>query len=94
MDKAKAQVRHFIRRARERFGVRLNKEGVREIVKMIQHNELPHVGSQSTARTAFLIPVGDGREAVVIYDKNRQTPRTILTREMWEARECQIEARA
>lgn len=85
VSKRKAQIWHFRRRAYERFGVRLTNESVAEVVKMIQNNELPCVGSQSNSRTAFELPVGDGRSAIVIYDRTRQAPRTILTREMWEA---------
>ena len=85
VDKRKAQIWHFRRRVFERFGVRLTNEGVAAVCRMIQDGELPCIGSQSCSRTAFAIPVGDGREAVVIYDKTRKAPRTILTREMWEA---------
>jgi len=82
--KAKTQLRHAIRRARERFGLYLNEDKMRGIAKKIRHGEAEFFDKQSLRVSRFKVCV-DGVEMVAVYDKRRGTVVTVLTVEMAES---------
>ena len=82
--KSKTQLKHAIRRVRERFGLRLNEDQMRGIAKKIGRGEAEFFDKQSLRVSRFKVSV-DGVEMVAVYDKKRGTVVTVLTMEMAES---------
>ena len=75
--KKQNQVFHAKRRAAERFGIELNKDLRKRIIRMIQTGRAQFVERYSHRRSRFIFKV-DGVKMPVIYDKVRHTLATVL----------------
>lgn len=84
-SKAKAQKSHAKRRASERLGVELNKEGYRALVAQIRDGRAKFLERQSLRVSLFAVDVA-GSPAVAVYDRQRKTIATLLTMEMFNQR--------
>jgi hypothetical protein len=79
-DKQLAQRRHAKRRAQERFGLEVNHEQYRELVRQIQVGKAQFIERQFRSRTHWWVTI-DGKQARVVYDKDRHTIITFLPEE-------------
>lgn len=80
---------HAKKRAEERYGVSLNSEDRRDIVKMIQNGEADFVAKQSNTRSLFKVDF-EGSPLNVVYDKARHALRTVLPQNAWEFQTPQV----
>lgn len=86
--KAKSQTGHALRRAYERYGLRLTEHHLRDLVKRIQNNEAQYVVAQSLRIAVFDATVPNphptpANDCVlcpvrVVYDRDRKTIVTFL----------------
>jgi len=76
---------HAKRRAEERYGLTLNNEARREIVKKIKANQAEFVGKTSNNRSLWRV-IHQNEPLNVVYDKARGAMCTVLPK---EAREFQ-----
>jgi hypothetical protein len=76
-SKAKNQVWHAKKRAKQRFGLSLNRHSYGEMVKMIQSGKATFVSSSSSRVKIFSVPY-DGNNYKVIYDNKRKKIVTFL----------------
>lgn len=83
MTKAQSERRHFQRRAEERLGVSLSRDEVRQIVEFIQSGGAQFVERQSKRCTLWGVCIR-GADCVVVYDKKRKQPVTVLRREWFD----------
>ncbi len=74
---------HAKQRAKERYGINLNKQARHEIVQMIQTNQAEFVGKESNSRTLWRVQYQD-QSLNVVYDKARSTMCTVLPKEAAE----------
>ena len=72
-NKRKAQIKHAMRRARERFGVEVSPGVLHDYVRRIQNREAKFVERQSNRITVWDL---DGKR--LVYDKQRKMIVTIL----------------
>jgi len=77
MSKSKRQLKHFKRRARERFGMLLTQNDVTNIVRMIGLNQARMVEKQSNRTSVYSVWYQE-RHFRVVYDKIRKTLVTVL----------------
>jgi len=77
LSKRKAEIHHFIRRAKQRYGMELNKQDVKRIVNKIQSGASKVLKKQSL-RVAIHQVTYQGTSMIVAYDKNRSVPITAL----------------
>ena len=80
MNKTHSERIHAKRRAKERFGLELNRHQLRELVKQIQSGKAEHLETQSN-RVSIKRVKFEGSFYTVAYDKNRQTIITFLPEE-------------
>jgi len=80
MSKTKALVRHAKIRARERYGISLDENKMRSIVRKIQMGHATFLKKQSNRVSIYLIEV-DGQMMRVVYDKLRKVLVTCLPME-------------
>lgn len=73
--KTQMQAQHFQKRCIERIGTALSNK---ELTKLIQDNKLPFVDRQSCRVTHWLYTHTDGKQYILVYDKQRQKVVTIL----------------
>lgn len=86
MTKTEACRIHIKRRFKERFGLDINRHDIRDLVDDIQKGNNILYAKRLTSRvTAFNMNFKNTR-CVVLYDKNRKVPVTVLTPDM-EVRE-------
>ncbi len=95
-DYAKAQRWHFMQRARERLGLAIKEQDVREIRKLLQTDGVTGaarlVMNQSN-RVGLWWVVYHGRKFGMIYDRVRHTPVTVVPDEIMAAVEEEIAER-
>ena len=78
VSKGQAESIHTRRRAAERYGINLNRDARRAIVKMMQERGQDFEGErQSNNRTIFTLPY-EGTLMKVVYDKARHCLVTVL----------------
>ena len=87
MDKAQSQRAHAKRRARERYGLHINRDLYRELVQRIQLGRARIIERQSNRIAVHLLEI-DGVQYPVAYDNQRQTIVTFLPQEYMEGREA------
>lgn len=77
--KQRAQERHFCRRARERFGLKLKAEGYRHLMRKVTDNlnGTRFIGHQPPDRTLWRIRAG-GQLLVVVFDHTSERLVTCL----------------
>lgn len=77
MTKARAQRVHAKRRARERFGLTLNRHDLRAVVRDIQAARAEHVCRQSLRVSIWRVVIG-GKAMLAAYDNKRKTVATLM----------------
>jgi len=77
MTVRQCQTIHAKRRAIERYGLKLNKRNIMDIVKKIINNQAIFVEKQSCSRSIFMVEFS-GHQLKVVYDKTRKSLRSIL----------------
>lgn len=82
-NKKKTELKHAIKRARQRFGLELKEHHIFEIVKMIQRGEGVYLHKQSDRISHWILNYS-GRDMIAVYDKNRGMVVTFLTLEMYD----------
>ena len=80
MNKLQSERIHAKHRAKERFGLDLNRHDLRELVKQIQNGKAEHIETQSNRVSIKRVKFED-KFYTVAYDKNRQTIITFLPEE-------------
>ena len=86
-SKEKSLMTHTRQRLRERYGCRMDKNGIRELAEQCRCGKfLCHLGRQSNTRSKIVVMSG-GRPIPLIYDKKRHCIVTVLTLEMLSRRE-------
>jgi hypothetical protein len=78
MDKRHAQFRHAMRRANERYGIRLTQHDLVTIIRDIQDGRAAFVVKQSHRVSLFDVDVQETKIRVA-YDKVRKSIATVLT---------------
>ena len=76
-DKSKAQRAHAIRRARERYGIDLNRDQYTALCASLRKGAGIFLGRQSNRLTVWRLVVAE-RACNVVYDKQRGTIVTFL----------------
>lgn len=79
-DKAKTEVRHFLKRCTERYSLWLTDEDVADVVAAIQAGQGEHLERQSRRVSVWLVTIKD-KQVPVVYDSDRKAPTTALP---WE----------
>ena len=77
MSKAKSYRRHAKKRLLERYGLKVNRNILRQIVGKIQKNKVEVIGKSSNSRTLFYVWI-DNVKIKVVYDKKRKEIVTAL----------------
>ena len=80
-SKAQSQSMHARRRANERLGIRLSDDDLRAIVAQVQSGQARFIEKQSRRISVFYTTFRDDG-FFFVYDKQRQTIVTFLTKEM------------
>jgi len=78
MKKYKQQRQHAKVRFIQRLGITLSSQLHDELVRQIQKKEAKLIEKQSNRVSVFMVDVGEGREAKVVYDKNSKNLVTVL----------------
>lgn len=83
LTKKQASRVHFKKRARQRYGIKLDSDDVQAIGDMIRRGESQFISKQSNTRTVHKVEF-NGSEMIVVYDRLRKTPITALKEEHCE----------
>lgn len=76
-NKRKAQIYHTIKRARQRFGIKLTSKNVKDMGKRIRLGKSEPIRSANNNRTFHKLDF-KGKEMAVLYDKKRKVPITVM----------------
>lgn len=76
-DKTKTLIKHTKRRAKERYGLHLKEEDIKNIVNLIQKQKAEYILTESLRVTWWIVHYL-GKELKVLYDKKRKTLITVL----------------
>lgn len=76
-SKRKAEITHAINRGKERYGLTLSKQDIKNISRIIREGESEFLEKSSNTATIHRLVYKDV-PMVVVYDKVRKTIRTIL----------------
>lgn len=93
LSKAASQFRHAISRAKERYGLTLNRDRYRQLCQQIQDGKGTCLGKQSNRLSVWSIVVEDTTGIVrcnVVYDKQRHTICTFLPKDITDAKGVEI----
>ena len=82
MNKTEACKVHIKRRFKERFGIDINRHDIRELVSNIQSGDNIIREQRLTNRVTAFDMNFKNNHCVVIYDKIRKVPVTVLTADM------------
>ncbi|KKM06927.1 hypothetical protein LCGC14_1739070 [marine sediment metagenome] len=77
MNKKNSQRVHARRRAKLRYGIKLSRQRVQEIIKKIQRGRSKFVKRTSNTKSVFYVTCGDVKMKVV-YDSKRKSIVTVL----------------
>lgn len=83
-----SEMKHFIRRAKERFGLELRTHDVNDIISKIRSGTAMFIEKQSLRCSLFCVIINDV-EMFIVYDKHRKMIVTCMTREMIEENSLQ-----
>lgn len=80
-DKAKCQIKHAKRRAVQRFDISLSQDDIQEMIREIQNSQARFVLKQSHRVSLFEV-TAKGKQLIAVYDRQRKTIVTFLTKDM------------
>ena len=82
-SKTKGQRIHAKKRASERYGLKINREIIKQCIQMIQNGEAKFLCKSSNTRTLFELTL-EGKRVKVVYDKVRKNIATFLPEKIKE----------
>lgn len=85
-DKRKAQIRHALRRLRERYAVRLSDHDVITVINMIQNRDNAICIAHQSGRVTVHDVMYKGTRMRLLYDKNRGSIITAFPPDSWSER--------
>ena len=80
-NKKQSEIDHALRRAAERFGLRLHQDLYLRLIRSIQDHTAEFVDRQSNRVTRWIVDV-DGTKMCAAYDSNRSVIVSFITLEM------------
>lgn len=80
-NKSKSQKTHALNRAKQRVGWGTSQQEIDDCIRQIISGEAKFYERQSNRVTKWWVTI-DGKEVIAVYDKNRKTIVTFITKEM------------
>jgi len=77
LSKKGAQKHHFRARAAERLNIRIDKQGIHDVINQIQSGKAQFWKKESCRLTHFIVKIGK-EQAICVYDNRRHAPVTVM----------------